>query len=214
MWCCKAEGGTRNFRAKNRWKREREGGGGLGKLDSASSLRLDKDPRWAQEVMDVRLYSCWSSARWRIIRALRTCTVLDCWCQEGGVENVQYAINHKRKGGGSARPVRSARSASHLEHGLFFAIFLPGIDFVVVQHLIRGLYHKREKRQQPLVRVSGRSTSLVSGIVPLEFLAVQVSVQFCIRSLSSCWSSCWLIVVRLACRQFSGSGEASGASGG
>ena len=32
------------------------GGGGLGKLDSTSSLRLDKDPRWAQEVREVRLY--------------------------------------------------------------------------------------------------------------------------------------------------------------
>ena len=54
--------------------------------------------------------------------------------EQGGVENVQYATNHKRKGGGSARAVRSARSASHLEPGLFLAIFLPGIDFVVVQH--------------------------------------------------------------------------------
>ena len=31
-------------------------------LDNTSSLRLDKDPRWAQEVRDVQLYSCWSSA--------------------------------------------------------------------------------------------------------------------------------------------------------
>ena len=54
------------------------------------------------------------------------------YIQQGGVENVQYATNHKRKGGGSARAVRSARSASHLEPGLFLAIFLPGIDFVVV----------------------------------------------------------------------------------
>ena len=219
--------------------------------------------------------------------------------------------NHKRKGGGSARAVRSARSASHLEPGLFLAIFLPGIDFVVVQHLIRYVYHKLEKRQQPIVRLIGRSTSLVFGIVSLDFLAVQVSeyiywpnserekkrrrrevdkkrergrkketfrrqrhhqslmmaltpkrlflslslsllvylssppfflaltigsinifwkmrvsskelfstlkvqvsVQFCIRSSSSCSSSWWLIVVRLACRQFSGSGEALGASG-
>ena len=134
--------------------------------------------------------------------------------REGGVENVQYATNHKRKGGGSARAVRSARSASHLEPGLFLAIFLPGIDFVVVQHLIRCLYHKLEKRQQPLVRLIGRSTSLVFGIVSLDFLAVQVSVQFCIRSSSSCLSSWWLIVVRLACRQLSGSGEALGGSGG
>ena len=93
-------------------------------------------------------------------------------------------------------------------------IFLPGIDFVVVQHLIRCLYHKLEKRQQPIVRLIGRSTSLVFGIVSLDFLAVQVSVQFCIRSSSSCSSSWWLIVVRLACRQFSGSGEALGGSGG
>ena len=134
--------------------------------------------------------------------------------EQGGVENVQYTTNHKRKGGGSARAVRSARSASHLEPGLFLAIFLPGIDFVVVQHLIRCLYHKLEKRQQPIVRLIGRSTSLVFGIVSLDFLAVQVSVQFCIRSSSSCSSSWWLIVVRLACRQFSGSGEAMGGSGG
>ena len=133
---------------------------------------------------------------------------------KGGVENVQYATNHKRKGGGSARAVRSARSASHLEPGLFLAIFLPGIDFVVVQHLIRCLYHKLEKRQQPIVRLIGRSTSVVFGIISLDFLAVQVSVQFCIRSSSSCSSSWWLIVVRLACRQFSGSGEALGGSDG
>ena len=133
---------------------------------------------------------------------------------EGGVENVQYATNHKRKGGGSARAVRSARSASHLEPSLFLAIFLPGIDFVVVQDLVRCLYHKLEKRQQPIVRLIGRSTSLVFGVVSLDFLAVQVSVQFCIRSSSSCSSSWWLIVVRLACRQFSGSGEALGGSGG
>ena len=45
--------------------------------------------------------------------------------EQGGVENVQYATNHKRKGGGgrSARAVRSARSASHLEPGLFLPIF-------------------------------------------------------------------------------------------
>ena len=134
--------------------------------------------------------------------------------KKGAFENVQYATNHKRKGGGSARVVRSVRSASHLEPGLFLAIFLPGIDFVVVQHLIRCLYHKLEKRQQPIVRLIGRSTSLVFGIVSLDFLAVQVSVQFCIRSSSSCSSSWWLIVVRLACRQFSGSGETLGGSGG
>ena len=139
--------------------------------------------------------------------------------QQQGVEREKgalktYATNHKRKGGGSACAVRSARSASHLEPGLFLAIFLPGIDFIVVQHLIRCLYHKLEKRQQPIVRLNGRSTSLVFGIVSLDFLAVQVSVQFCIRSSSSCSSSWWLIVVRLACRQFSGSGEALGASGG
>ena len=111
---------------------------------------------------------------------------------KGGVENVQYTTNHKRKGGGSARAVRSARSASHLEPGLFLAIFLPGVDFVVVRHLIRCLYHKLEKRQQPIVRLIGRSTSLVFGIVSLDFLSVQVSVQFCIRSSSSCSSSWWL----------------------
>ena len=144
-------------------------------------------------------------------RALRASSSLSL---QGGVENVQYATNHKRKGGGSARAVRGARSASHLKPGLFLAIFLPGIDFVVVQHLIRCLYHKLEKRQQPIVRLIGRSTSLVFGIVLLDFLAVQVSVQFCIRSRSSCSSSWWLIVVRLACRQFSGSGEALGGSGG
>ena len=131
----------------------------------------------------------------------------------GGVANVQYATNHKRKGGGSAHAVRSARSASHLEPGLFLAIFLPGIGFVVVEHLIRCLYHKLEKCQQPIVRLMGRSASLVLGILSLDFLAVQVSVQFCIRSSSSCSSSWWLIVVRLACRQCSGSGEALGASG-
>ena len=101
----------------------------------------------------------------------------------------------------SARAVRSARSASHLERGLFLAIFLPGIDFVVVQHLVICLYHKLEKRQQPIVRLIGRSTSLVFGIISLDFLAVQVSVQFCIRSSSSYSSSWWLINVRLACRQ-------------
>ena len=142
------------------------------------------------------------------------CILLFLCTLEGGVENVQYATNHKRKGGGSARAVRSARSASHLEPGLFLAIFLPGIDFVVVRHLIRCLSHKLEKRQQPIVRLIDRSTSPVFGIVSLDFLAVQVSVQFCIRSSSSCSSSWWLIVVRLACRQFSGSGEALGGSGG
>ena len=88
------------------------------------------------------------------------------------------------------------------------------MDFVVVRHLIRCLSHKLEKRQQPIVRLIGRSQSPVYGIVSLDFLAVQVSVQFCIRSSSSCSSSWWLIVVRLACRQFSGSGEALGGSGG
>ena len=65
-----------------------------------------------------------------------------------------------------------------------------------------------------IVRLIGRSTSLVFGIISLDFLAVQVSVQFCVRSSSSCSSSWWLIVVRLACRQFSGSGEALGGSDG
>ena len=143
-----------------------------------------------------------------------TGTYQERYIKQGGVENVQYATNHKRKGGGSARAVRSARSASHLEPGLFLAVFLPGIDFVVVRHLIRCLYHKLEKRQQPIVRLIGRSTSLVFGIASLDFLEVQVSVQFCIRSSSSCSSSWWLSVVRLACRQFSSSGEALGGSGG
>ena len=35
-------------------------GGWVGKLDSTSSLRLEKDPRWAREVGNVRLYSCHS----------------------------------------------------------------------------------------------------------------------------------------------------------
>ena len=56
-------------------------GGGVGKLDSTSSLHLDKDPRWAQVVRDVRLYSCWSSACWGVIRAPRAFAVLDCWRQ-------------------------------------------------------------------------------------------------------------------------------------
>ena len=47
-------------------------GGRVGKLDSTSSLRLDKDPRWAREVGNVRLYSCRSSVCWRVIHALRT----------------------------------------------------------------------------------------------------------------------------------------------
>ena len=71
---------TRNFRNRGARIGEKKGGG-VGKLDSTRSLRLDKDPRWAQEVMDVRLYSCWSSARWRVTRTLRTCAVLDCWRQ-------------------------------------------------------------------------------------------------------------------------------------
>ena len=52
---------THNFR--DRGPRIGEKRGRVGKLDSTSSLRLDKDPRWAREVRDVRLYSCWSSAR-------------------------------------------------------------------------------------------------------------------------------------------------------
>ena len=34
------------------------------------------------------------------------------WLEQGGVENVQYATNHKRKGGGSAHAIGSARPAS------------------------------------------------------------------------------------------------------
>ena len=56
-------------------------GGRVGKLDSTSSLRLDKDPRWAREVGNVRLYSCRSSVCWRVIHAPRPCTVLGCWRQ-------------------------------------------------------------------------------------------------------------------------------------
>ena len=56
-------------------------GGGVGKLDSTSSLRLDKDPRWAREVGNVRFYSCRSSVCWRVIHAPRACTVLGCWRQ-------------------------------------------------------------------------------------------------------------------------------------
>ena len=133
---------------------------------------------------------------------------------KGALKTYSTQPTIKERGEGSAHAIGSARSASHLEPGLFLAIFLPGIDFVVVQHLIRCLHHKLEKRQQPIVRLIGRSTSLVFGIVSLDFLAVQVSVQFCIRSSSSCSSSWWLIVVRLARRQFSGSGEALGGSGG
>ena len=108
---------------------------------------------------------------------------------QGGVENVQYATNHKRKGGGSARPVRSARSASHLEPGIFLAI-LPGTNFVVFQHLIRGLYHKLEKRQQPLITLSGRSTSLVSCIVSFNWLPRGSGFGAVLhRSLSTCSSS-------------------------
>ena len=109
--------------------------------------------------------TAWSGATFPWARTNRQET------EQGGVENVQHATNHKRKGGGSAHPVCSTRSASHL----FLAIFLPGTDFVVVQHLIRGIYHKLEKRQQPLVRLTDRSTSLVSGIVSLDFFAIQVS---------------------------------------
>ena len=56
---------------------------GGGELDSTSSLRLDKDPRCAQEVRDVRLYSRWPSARSADVseRAPHICTVLDGWRQ-------------------------------------------------------------------------------------------------------------------------------------
>ena len=57
------------------------GGGGVGKLDSTSSLRLDKDPRWAREVGNVRLCSCRSSVSWRVIHVPRACAVLGCWRQ-------------------------------------------------------------------------------------------------------------------------------------
>ena len=50
---------TRNFRDRGRESAKK----GVGKLNSTSSLHLDKDPRWAQKVRDVRLYSCWFSAR-------------------------------------------------------------------------------------------------------------------------------------------------------
>ena len=56
-------------------------GGRVGKLDSTSSLRLDKDPRWAREVGNVRLYSCRSSVCWRVIHVPRACAVLGCWRQ-------------------------------------------------------------------------------------------------------------------------------------
>ena len=56
-------------------------GGWVGKLGSTSSLRLDKDPRWAREVGNVRLYSCRSSVWWRVIHAPRACAVLGCWRQ-------------------------------------------------------------------------------------------------------------------------------------
>ena len=56
-------------------------GGRVGKLDSTSSLRLDKDPRWAREVGNVRIYSCRSSVCWRVIHAPRACAVLGCWRQ-------------------------------------------------------------------------------------------------------------------------------------
>ena len=46
---------TRNFRDWGLRIGENRGGGGGGKLDSTSSRRLDKDPRWAQEVMTGRL---------------------------------------------------------------------------------------------------------------------------------------------------------------
>ena len=46
---------TRNFRDRVLRIGEKKRGGGLvGKLDSTSSLRLDKDPRWAQKVMHVQ----------------------------------------------------------------------------------------------------------------------------------------------------------------
>ena len=51
------------------------------KLDSTSSLRLDKDPRWAREVGNVWLYSCRSSVCWRVIHAPCACAVLGCWRQ-------------------------------------------------------------------------------------------------------------------------------------
>ena len=51
--------------------------GGGGKLDSTSFFRLDKDPRLAQEVRDVRLYRCWSSARSADVSAVRNADVSD-----------------------------------------------------------------------------------------------------------------------------------------
>ena len=58
-----------------------------------------------------------------------------------------------------------------------------------------------------MYRLICRSTSFVSSIVSPDFLAVQVSVQCCIRSSSSYSTSCWLIVVRLAWRWGSPGGE-------
>ena len=53
---------TRNFRDRGPIIGGKRGGG-VGKLDSTSSLHLDKDPRRAQEVRAVQLYSSWSAAR-------------------------------------------------------------------------------------------------------------------------------------------------------
>ena len=71
---------TRTLEIGGRESAKRKGGGGrVGKLDSTSSLRLDKDPRWAREVGNVRLYSCRSSVCWRVVHAPRVCAVLGCW---------------------------------------------------------------------------------------------------------------------------------------
>ena len=61
--------------------------GGVGKLDSTSSLCLDKDQRGAQEVREVRLYSCWSAARSADVSAACSVAVSDqgtaCLCGSG-----------------------------------------------------------------------------------------------------------------------------------
>ena len=62
------------------------------KLDSTSCLRLDKDPRWAQEVMVGQLYSCWLSAHWHVIRSPRACAVLDCWRQKASLLDACFRV--------------------------------------------------------------------------------------------------------------------------
>ena len=77
---------------------------------------------------------------------------------EGGVENVQYATNHKKKGGRKRTCGPQCKVCLTLRAQSLPRDLLAGASTsVVVQHLIRGLYHKLEKRPQPLVRLSGRS---------------------------------------------------------